>query len=100
MLSVQKLEILILTCTISNDNKEYYLENFSLFWEKLTNSTNGKIEIFYEISTFTVGVICNFFYYYFYILVIQFLTPTHIFFMNVIIFFFSQNFCLYKILYI
>ena len=88
-------------CTISNndnqnDNQAYYLENFYLYWEKLTNSTNGKIEIFYEISTFTVGVICNFFYYYFYILVIQFLTPTHIFFMNAIIFFFLKIFAYIK----
>ena len=87
-------------CTISNnetqnDNKTYYLENFYLYWEKQTNTKNATRETIYEISTFSVGILFNFFYYYFYILVIKYLTPTHIFFLNAI-----NSFCLKIFAYI
>ena len=68
-------------CNISNDNNtKTYLENFLLYWENLKGLKDIAIELF----IITFGIITNYLYVFFYILIIKYLTPMYIIFLNLI----------------
>ena len=70
-------------CKIKDSNKKTYLENFSLYFdnfEGLKDIKNISIELF----IIFFGIITNYFYVFFYILIIKYLTPMHIIFLNLI----------------
>ena len=67
-------------CNIYNNNNETYFENFKLYW-----SIQKKFkDIIFELIIFSFGIITNFFFEYFYMLIIKYLTPMHIIFLNII----------------
>ena len=66
-------------CEVSNtNNSSKYLDNFDVYYEKISALKN--YEKIYEICIIVFGVICNFFALYFDILIIQYLTPVHFIF--------------------
>ena len=69
-------------------NEETYLENYYKYFEDIKN-----LETFlWESFIIIIGLIVNFFYMLNYFLIIKFLTPMHIIFMNLIYFFFLKVF--------
>ena len=66
-------------CEVNNtNNSSKYLDNFDVYYEKISALKN--YEKIYEICIIVFGVICNFFALYFDILIIQYLTPVHFIF--------------------
>ena len=72
-----------------SNEKEKYLENLYLYWKTLINY---KKEMIVEFCFLIFGVITNFFYNYFFMLIIEYLTPIHIIFANLIVSFFLRMF--------
>ena len=66
-------------CNISNDNDKF-IENYKLYWDIQNNFK----DIIFEIIIIFFGIITNFFFEFFYILIIKYLTPMHIIFLNII----------------
>ena len=67
-------------CNISNNDNETFLENFKLYW----NIQKKFKDIIFELIIILFGIITNFFFELFYILIIKYLTPMHIIFLNLI----------------
>ena len=68
-----------------NDSSSYYLDNFGVYYEKISGLKN--YEIIIEICVILFGMICKFFGSYFDILIIQYLTPIHKIFYSSIYYF-------------
>ena len=68
-----------------NDSSSYYLDNFGVYYEKISGLKN--YEIIIEICVILFGMICKFFGSYFDILIIQYLTPVHKIFYSSIYYF-------------
>ena len=63
-------------CEINYTNSSSkYLDNFSIYYEKISNLEINEITI--EICVILFGMICKFFAFYYDILIIQYLTPIH-----------------------
>ena len=69
-------------CVIQDENKNYYMDNFFIYFETLRNADYK--DIIYEIFATFFGVISYFFYLFFYSLVLKYLTPVHYVFSNAI----------------
>ena len=67
-------------CNIFGDDNERFFENFKLYWN-IQKNFKDKI---YELITILIGLITNFFFEFFYIVIIKYLTPMHIIFLNII----------------
>ena len=73
-------------CEVSYTNSSSkYLDNFGVFYGKISNLKN--YEIIIEICVIFFGVICKFFAYYYDILIVKYLTPVHIIFYSSIYYF-------------
>ena len=79
-------------CNI-NEGKDLYLENYSIYFDNMKENTKTLIS---EIIVIVLGMPMNFFYILNYLLIIKFLTPMHIIFMNLINKFFLK---IYSIVY-
>jgi hypothetical protein len=67
-------------CEVSYKNSSSkYLDNFGVFYEKISNIKNN-YEIIIEICVIFFGGICKFFAFYYDILIVKYLTPVHIIF--------------------
>ena len=76
-------------CNIYNkNNNEYYLDNFDIYLQILSDSTNKEMII--EIITSLIAAITYLLYIYFYILIIKYLTPVHTIFATLIYGFFVR----------
>ena len=75
-------------CTVSDDNKSFYIDNFLIYFRTLKKA--HYTEIIYEIILSFFGIISYFFYLYFYLLILEYLTPVHYVFSNAIYFFLIQ----------
>ena len=63
-------------CEISYTNSSSkYLDNFEVYYEKISNLENNEIII--ETCVIFFGMICKFFAFYYDILIVQYLTPIH-----------------------
>ena len=70
-------------CDIYNkNNNEYYLDNYDIYLQILSDSTNKEMII--EIITSIIAAITYLLYIYFYILIIKYLTPVHTLFASMI----------------
>ena len=66
-------------CEVSfNDSSSKYLDNFGVYYKKISDLEN--YEIIFEICVILFGMICKFFASYYDILIIQYLTPVHFIF--------------------
>ena len=66
-------------CEVSfNDSSSKYLDNFGVYYKKISDLEN--YEIIFEICVILFGMICKFFASYYDILIIQNLTPVHFIF--------------------
>jgi hypothetical protein len=79
-------------CNI-NEGKDLYLENYSIYFEYMKENSKTLIS---EIIVIVLGMTMNFFYILNYLLIVKFLTPMHIIFMNLINKFFLK---IYSIVY-
>ena len=76
-------------CDIYNkNNNEYYLDNYDIYLQILSDSTNKEMII--EIITSLIAAITYLLYIYFYILIIKYLTPVHTLFAALVYGFFVR----------
>ena len=80
-------------CIIQDDNKNYYIDNFLVYYETLRKAEFK--DIIYEIVSLIFGDISYFFYLFFYTLVLKYLTPVHYVFSNAVYSFLIQPILLF-----
>jgi hypothetical protein len=81
-------------CKVTLDEKEYYIENFSIYFSKFKG-----IEILAELANILLGITAFFFNKYFYILIIKCLTPVYVVFSIPIFYFFQKSILLINTLF-
>ena len=67
-------------CNIYNNDNEIFIENYKVYW----NIQKNFKDILIELIIILFGIITNYFFEFFYILIIKYLTPMHIIFLNLI----------------
>ena len=73
-------------CEVNDENKNTYLDNFNIYYEKVSE-IKEKDEIIYETCVILFGMIFKFFAIYFDMLIIKNLTPVHFIFYSSIYYF-------------